>query len=177
MSEIPLLMKDEHRAFADLVLAGHAPATAYNMAGFKAKTPQSRATAASRLLKNVDIAGYIAAVKAKVQERAVEAAFISAVDKRTKYARIFRCNILKIDPSNPDDPNADLIKKVKIKEDIDANGNPRKVTEFEIHDAMTAARDDTKISGDDPEANALQQLADILAKIGQGGGTLPVDRM
>lgn len=177
MNTIPILKDERHRKFCKLVLGGVKPAQAYQRAGYKAKTPQSRAAAASRLLKNVHIAEYLAAVGAEAQAVAAEEALLSTLETRTKYARIFRANILRIDPTNPDDPNADLIKKVKIREDIDANGKPRKLIEFEIHDAMAVARDDNKLRGDDPAANALQELATAFAKIGAGQGTLPSDRM
>lgn len=177
MKTIPVPKKLQHQAFADLVLANHAPAKAYQLAGFKAKTAQSRATNASRLLKNADIAAYIAAVKEKVQEAAAEESLLSTLETRTKYARIFRANILKIDPTNPDDPNADLIKKVKIRENVDAAGNVTKLIEFEIHDAVAVARDDNKLRGDDPAENALQEMAAAFAKIGAAQGTLPTDRM
>jgi phage terminase small subunit len=178
MSEdIPLPKKLQHQAFADLVLAGHAPATAYQMAGFAAKTSQSRATASGRLLKNVDIADYIAAVKAKAQSQMADDAMLTVLERRGKLARIYRANILKIDPTNPDDPNADLLKKVKIREKIDVEGNVTRTTEFEIHDALAAGRDDGKLSGDDPEANAMQQMAEALERIAKTQGTLPDDKM
>jgi phage terminase small subunit len=175
--EIPNFKDKRHQRFADAVLAGHAPAKAYKMAGFTAKTPQSRSAAASRLLKNVIIAKYISEIQKKAQEQAAEVALLSAVEKRTKFARIFRANILQIDPTNKNDPNADLLKKVKIREKVDPEGNVDRVIEFEIHDALAAARDDNKLSGDDPEASALQVMAEAFARLGHQAGTLPVDKM
>lgn len=44
-------------------------------------------------------------------------------------------------------------------------------------DSLKAIAEDNKLSGDDPAANALQEMAEAFAKIGAAQGTLPNDRM
>lgn len=154
MNTIPILKDERHRKFADLVLDGVKPAQAYKRAGYKALTPQSRATAAGRLLKNVDIDRYLTAVR----RHAAEGAVLSLRDKREFLARIVMTPLRKIDPDGKD---GDLIKKYKV-----ITTEAGETEEIEKLDPLKAIELDNKLSGDDPESNAIESLADALAGLG-----------
>jgi hypothetical protein len=163
---IPTPNNPMHLKFADFVLNGDKPAAAYKKAGFAAKSPQSRATAAGRLLKNVDIATYIKAVRAAASVGKV----LSLQAKREYLYRLVTTPLMSIDPRGPD---GDLI--AKYKNTITELGGSEEVVKY---DALKAIDLDNKLSGDDPESAALGSLAEALAHLGGGGGALALeDRM
>jgi len=155
--EIPELKDDRHRKFCAAVLDGNTPAKAYKMAGFNAKTPQSRAAAATRLLKNVNIATYLAAVRREADKGVV----LTLQAKREFLARIVNTPLMSIDPRGKD---GDLIRKYKLTT-TESGG----MEEIEKLDPLKAIDLDNKLSGDDPESNATAGLAAAIAGLGAMG--------
>jgi phage terminase small subunit len=168
MPNIPLPKDPRHQRFADLVLGGMAAAEAHRKAGFKGSTPQSRATSACRMLKNVHIVAYMAAVR---QESALDTV-LSVLEKREFLARIVRTPLMAIDPHDPQRKDGDLIRKYKRTENEESSHE-----EIEKLCPLKALAEDNKLSGDDPEANAAAALAEAFAQIAAKATTLPSDRM
>jgi phage terminase small subunit len=158
--DIPVPKDPRHLKFADYVLNGDPPAKAYGKAGYNAKSPQSRATAAGRLLKNVDIARYMEAVR----QEAAKGKVLTLQDKREFLARIVMTPLMSIDPRGKD---GDLIRKYKMTT-TEAGG----MEEIEKLDPLKAIDLDNKLSGDDPESNATAGLAAAIAGLGAMGGTM-----
>ena len=163
--DIPELKDPRHRKFAELVLNGEKPAKAYQRAGFSAKTPQSRATNAGRLLKNADIAAYMAAVRREVDKGVV----LSVQMKREFCARIVMTPLLSIKPDDPDRKDGDLLKKYKRVVSVRGEDETIVTEEFEKLDPLKAIDLDNKLSGDDPESNATAGLAAAIAGLGALG--------
>lgn len=163
MSEIQTPKDDKHRIFADLVLEGNNPSEAYRRAGYSAKSAQSLATCAKRLLKNVEVATYLTAMR----QRSSLGKVLSLQAKREFLFRIVTTPLMTIDPQGPD---GDLI--VKYKNTVTEAGGTVEIVKY---DALKAIAEDNKLSGDDPESNALGSLAQALA--GLGGGGAVEDRM
>lgn len=161
--ELPVLNDARHQRFADLVLNGQQPAKAYAMAGYSAKTPASRATNSSRLLKNAEIQRYLAAMR----QRAAQGMVLSLQAKREFLCRIVTTPLMGIDPRGKD---GDLI--LKYKNTVTEVGGTEEIVKL---DPLKAIELDNKLSGDDPESNAIGSLASALAGLSAGG---PVeDRM
>lgn len=154
MSEIKPPSDDKHRIFADFVFEGANPSDAYRRAGYNAKSPQSLATCAKRLLKNVEVATYLKAMRAASSAGKV----LSLQTKREFLFRIVTTPLMGIDPRGPD---GDLI--LKYKNTITESGGSEEITKY---DALKAIDLDNRLSGDDPESNALGSLADALAGLG-----------
>lgn len=152
----------QHRKFADAILDGDKPSEAYRKAGFKAKAGSSRATAAKRLLQTQQISTYIRAMQAA----SVTDKVLSLQEKREFYARVVRTPLLKIDPHGE---NGDLI--VKYRNTVTEDGGSEEWVKI---DPLKAIEQDNKLSGDDPDSNAIHGLAEALA--GLGGGVAD-DRM
>jgi phage terminase small subunit len=161
---IPLPKNPKHQRFADLILEGKTGPEAYKQAGFRHVKGGSARTLASRLLKSVDVATYLQAVR----QRAAEGTVLSVLDKREFFARVVRTPLLKIDPHGKD---GDLI--VKYKNTVTDDGGTVEIVKY---DALKAIEQDNKLSGDDPESTALAGLAEALAGLGSGGGQVD-DRM
>ena len=96
-TEIRLPKDPKHRLFADLVLAAYPPAEAYRLAGFSAKSPQSRATNSCRLLKNADIAAYIE----ERQQRLAEQSELDQVTTEKNLVEIWQSKPSEASMDNP----------------------------------------------------------------------------
>ena len=161
--EIPVLNDPRHQRFADLVLNGQQPSKAYSGAGYSAKSPQSVATCAKRLLNNVEVARYLKVMR----QRAAQGMVLSLQAKREFLCRIVTTPLMGIDPRGKD---GDLI--LKYKNTITELGGSEEIVKL---DPLKAIELDNKLSGDDPESNAIGSLASALAGLSAGG---PVeDRM
>ncbi len=158
--ELPMLKDARHQLFADAVLEGINPSEAYRRAGYSAKSAQSLATCAGRLLKNVEVATYLLAVR----QRASKGRVLSLQLKREFLYRIVTTPLMGIDPEGPD---GDLI--VKYKNTVTEAGG---CVEMVKYDALKAIAEDNKLSGDDAESNAVGSLAQALAGLGGGGGVM-----
>jgi hypothetical protein len=169
---LPLPRNPLHQRFADLVLRGMPAPEAYRKAGFKSAPGHSSESAASRMLKNVEVARYIQAVRAEVAARAADDTVGTVLEKRQFLARVWRTPLLSIDPTDPERKNGDLILKYKRIESEDGSA----VEEIVKLDPLKAIAEDNRLAGDDPQANAIKDLAEALAALGGGGG-LPTDRM
>lgn len=167
-TKLPLPKDPRHQRFADLVLGGMSAPEAYRKVGMKVGTAASARTLASRLLKKVDVVAYMAAVR----QEAAKGSVLSLQEIREFHARIVRTPLRAIDPNDPTFKDGDLIVKYRYK----ASGEDV-VEEIVKHCPLKAIAMDLKMSGDDPEANALQQMADAFSNLGAQAGTLPVDRM
>lgn len=155
--DIPVPKDPRHLKFADLVLNGEQPSKAYKMAGYNAKTLQSRSTAAGRLLKNVEVSRYLDAMR----KEACKGKVLTLQAKREFLARVVLTPLLSIDPHGPD---GDLI--VKYKNTVTEEGG---VVDMVKVDPLKAIDLDNKLSGDDPESNATAGLAAAIAGLGALG--------
>lgn len=168
MSEaIPLPKNPVHQRFADLVLGGMPAPEAYRQVGFKPKNPGSASSCAGRLLKNVEVVRYLAAVRG----RAAAGTVATMQQKRELLYRIMFTPIMAIDPHDPERRDGDLIKKYRR-----VTTETGEVETIEKYDAMKAMDLDNKLSGDDPEAKALGDLAGVLARLAPAS-VLPNDKM
>ena len=152
----PLPKEPRHQRFADLVLRGVPLVDAYLEAGFKC----SRATAnanGKKLRKRPDVAAYMQAV----QSKAADESTLSLNEIMRYCARVVRTPITKLDPRNPNDPNADLIKTYTINE-----GEATSSIRVEKHDPFKAIDTHLKLTGNDPEAELNKTLAECLASLG-----------
>lgn len=154
MSEIPIPKDPRHLAFADLILSGEKPSKAYREAGFNAKSAATCATNSGRLLKNADISAYLHAMR----QLGAKAKVLTLQAKREFLFRIVSTPLMSIDPRGPD---GDLI--LKYKNTVTESGGSEEITKY---DALKAIDLDNRLSGDDPESNALGSLADALAGLG-----------
>jgi phage terminase small subunit len=162
---IPLPKEPRHQRFADLVLRGRPLVDAYQEAGFKC----SRATAnanAKKLRKRSDVEAYIHAI----QTTAADDTALSVQEILQYCARVVRTPITKLDPRDPDEKNADLIKSFTIN-DTETGSSFR----LEKHDPFKAIDTHLKLTGFDPEANVMNELANVLANLKHT--PLPEDRM
>jgi phage terminase small subunit len=166
-SPIPLPKDPRHQRFADLVIEGIPAAQAYKEAGFKSKTAQSRATAASRLLKRKDVSAYIRAIQAEAAKGCVA----SVQYKRELLFEIMDTPLMAIDPDDPARKHGRLIRKFKRQSD-----EIRETYEIEKHCPLKAIEIDNKLSGDDPETNSLRDLADAIGRLAPESG-LPTGKM
>lgn len=158
------LPKDpRHQRFADHVLAGCSLTEAYVKAGYKVSRSSAQ-SAGRRLVKQPDVAAYIRSV----QESAKTASILSVHEILQFCARVVRTPITALDPDS--DQHADLIKSYRRSEsELGTN------TSLEKHDPFKAIEIHIKLSGDDPEANALKEIAAAIGHL--GGQVLPDDRM
>ncbi len=170
-THLPLPKDPRHQRFADLRLRGESLREAYRGAGYKLDDRSS--SNAKRLENRLDVQAYMHAVRAAAAGDTV----MSVQEKREFLARIVRVPLIKIDPTNPDDPNADLIKKTKRRV-VEGNEQDPKAwihDELEKYDALRAIDEDNKLAGDDPASKAITDLAAALSSL--GGPPLPQDRM
>lgn len=161
-----------HRKFAEWILKGETPPQAYRKAGYKAKSAHARQVCASRLLLNVGIATYLREVRQAAEAAALEGTVLSVVEKRQFLARIVRTPVMAIDPHDPERRNGDLISSYQRIE-TEAGGHEKIVKLC----PLKAIAEDNRLSGDDPEANAAQAMAEAFAQIAAKTPTLPDDRM
>lgn len=173
---IPLPKDPRHQRFADRILAGDSLVDAYLHAGFKCNR-ESAYTAAKRLSKRADIRAYTQ----WIQTQAATDCVLSVAEKRKFFARIVRTPLTSINPDAKDGKDHDLIKKLvrkfNVQEDASGASYETCTETYEKLDPLKAIDLDNKLSGDDPEANAIKDLALSLASLGAASGTLPEDRM
>lgn len=168
---IPLPKDPRHQRLADLVLAGESLAAAHRKAGFKGKTEASRAACACRMLKSANVAAYVSAVRAEVGAKAAADAVLGLEEKRKFLARIVRTPLARINPEDPEDPNADLVESYRR-----ADTETGSTVAFKKFSALSAIEADNKLCGDgQPDAAAVVDLAKAIATL--AGPVLPTDRM
>jgi len=172
MTDLPLPKEPRHQRFADLRLAGKSLIEAYLGAGYSAKDRRSSSNA-KKIENRADVRAYIAGVR----QRAASGTVLTVEEKRQFLARIVRVPLILIDPTNPQDPNADLIKKTKRKVIEGNEQNPESwvYDELEKYDALRAIDEDNKLAGEDPASKAISELASALSSL--GGPALPDDQM
>jgi hypothetical protein len=161
---IPLPKDPRHQRFADNLLAGMGTGEAYIAAGFRVKK-QVANPAAARLKKSRPVKDYMDAIR---QASAVSTV-LSVIEKREFFARIVRTPITKLSPD--EDKNADLIKSF-ARNESEMGSSLR----LEKLDPLKAIELDNKLSGDDPEANSLRDLADAIGRLAPASG-LPTGKM
>lgn len=162
---IPLPKEPRHQRFADLVLRGRPLVDAYQEAGFKC----SRATAnanAKKLRKRPDVESYIRAI----QTTAADDTTLSVQEILQYCARVVRVPITTLDPRDTEAKNADLIKSFTIN-DTETGSTFR----LEKHCPYKAIDTHLKLTGHDPEANVLSELAHVFANL--KNSPIPEDRM
>lgn len=147
---IPLPDDPRHQRFADLLLRGENNTEAYLQAGYKCKRTSAQAQA-KRLRSRPDVAAYMEAVRRSAAGHSV----LTHQEIREFCARVVRTPITKLDIDTETD--ADLIKSFRHSEsELGSN------TSLEKHDPFKAIEIDMKLSGEDPEANAMTELANAL---------------
>lgn len=175
-SSIPLPKDPKHQRFADLILEGKPAAEAYKESGFKSSTPKSRSAAAARLLKNVSVASYLAAVR----QQAAQGTVASLQYKRELLFQIMDVPLTAINPEDPTRTHHRLIKKLKRRFEVNeaggGDGSTTCIEEIEKLDPLKAIEIDNKLAGDDPEASHLGAIAAAIASLG-GKSPLPQDSM
>lgn len=171
MSAIPLPKDARHQRLADLVMAGTGLAAAHRQAGFKGRTEASRKACASRMLSGANVRAYMDAVRAAAGAAAAAAAVLSLTEKRRFLARIVRVPLARINPEDPNDPNADLVESYR-RSDSEAGSS----VAFKKLSSLSAIEADNKLCGDgQPDAAAVMDLAKAIATL--AGPVLPTDRM
>lgn len=172
-AKIPLPRDPRHQRFADLVLEGKSLVEAYLGAGYRCARAAAKSNA-TKLRKRRDVAAYITAI----QQRAASDSIMNLVEILEFCARVKRVPITKLRPDDPNDENSDLIKKYKIRRSVDSETESEvELVEVEKLDPFKAIDTHLKLSGDDPEANALAALAEELCALGRGNDPLPKDRL
>jgi len=162
---IPLPKDPRHQRLADLhAVHGMSLVDAYLATGFKVSR-RTAASSAHRIMKRPDVIDYLAAIR---QEQAA-GAHLSITEILTFCARVVRTGIGDLDPS-PGSATGDLIK-TNAAPDAELPSSPRieKLCPFKAIDTHP------KLSGEDPQTNALKDLAAALGSL--GGEVLPTDRM
>lgn len=170
--DIPLPKDPRHQRFADLRLRGQSLIDAYQAAGFGTKDRRSSSNA-KKIENRPDVLAYMDAVRREASKGSV----LTVEEKREFLARIVRVPLIAINPADPHDPNADLIKKAKRKTTEGNEQEPEAwiYDEVEKYDALRAIDEDNKLAGDDPASKAITDLAAALSSL--GGSALPEDRM
>lgn len=161
---IPLPKDPRHQRFADNLLQGMNNTEAYIAAGFKV-SPRVAQANAPRLKKTKPVKDYLQAVR----QASATSTVLSVIEKREFFARIVRTPITKL--SLDSDKNSDLIKSYSTNE-TEGSSSLR----LEKLDPLKAIELDNKLSGDDPEANSLRDLAEAIAKLAPTSG-LPTGKM
>lgn len=162
------LPKDpRHQRVADNHLAGMSNTDAYLKAGYTCK-PSSAMHACKRVLKRPDVIAYIAAQR----QASATSTTLSIQEKREFLARIVRTPItdIVIPDSNIGHKNTDLLKSYTKNESEMATS-----TKLDKLDALKAIEIDNKLSGDDPEHNALKEIASALSSL--AAPVIPTDKM
>jgi len=155
MKTPPPLPKDPlHQRFADiLLLETHVTNQAAYLRVYPKARPKSANTMAKRLLKRPDVIAYMTAVRAA----AADDTTLSLLEKRRFLARIVRTPLLSIDPNHPNHKDGDLL--LKYKNTTTELGGTEEIVK---HCPLKAIEIDNKLSGDDPETNSLQAIAEAL---------------
>lgn len=162
----PLPRQVRAQRFADLILSGASQAEAYRAVGFQAKSQAAIATNAHKLANRSDVAAYMEWHR---QASATETS-LTLKEKRDFLARVVRTGIGDLDHS-PQSKTGDLIAAVVINES--EMGSSIRITRL---DPLKAIEIDNKLSGDDPEAEALADLVSAIKNIANPG-PLPTGKL
>lgn len=165
MNDIPLPKDPRHQRLADLhATRGMSLVDAYLEVGFKVSRRVAAANA-HRIMKRPDVVAYLAAIR---QEQAA-AAHLSITEILTFCARVVRTGIGDLDPT-AGSATGDLIKSYAATEgELASSSRIEKLCPFRAIDTHL------KLSGEDPQTNALKDLAAAIGSL--GGEVLPSDRM
>lgn len=153
-----------HQRFADELFGGMGPTDAYIAAGYKC----SRKTATSnakKLRRKPQVAAYIKAL----QTKAAEESNLTINEILRFCARVVRTGIGDLDPS-PGSPTADLIKHHS--ENESETGTSRRIEKLCPFKAIDTH---LKLTGHDPQANSLKEIAAALGAL--AGPVLPTDKL
>jgi phage terminase small subunit len=160
------LPKDpRHQRFADLILAGtHNASAAYIAAGFKVGITTARVNS-GRLLKRPDVIAYMTAIRQAAADESV-----LTISEILKFcARVVRTGIGDLDPS-AESPTGDLIKSHSSNE-----GEMGSSYKVEKHCPFKAIDTHLKLTGNNPEADAIKELAAAIGSL--GGSVLPTGKL
>lgn len=89
-------MNPRQEKFAQLVAGGMAASRAYEKAGYKTKGHASEASA-GKLLRNAEVAAYVAKLRAAAKSKGEEAAFLTINEKREFLRRVVLTPIYSVD--------------------------------------------------------------------------------
>jgi hypothetical protein len=162
MQNIPLPENPIHQRLADLHLAG-TPLTDAALKLGLSKRRSNAAASASRVWKRADVQAYVTAIRAQAAEGAV----LTMREKREFLARVVRVGISALEPGGPND---DLIAEHSTHES--EMGSSVKIKRL---DPLKAIETDNKLSGEDSESLALQEIAAALSSLAPS--VIPQDRM
>jgi hypothetical protein len=152
--EVPPLKNARHHKFATAVLRGMSLGDAYYAAGYRCKDYHTYQLHGSKLRKHKQVAAYIEVA----QRNTADDSMLTLAEKRRFLARIVRTPISAISW----DENADLAKRICD-------------THVEKFDPLKAIELDNKMSGDDPTADAMKQIAQAIGAL--GGSVLPQGKL
>lgn len=172
--DLPLPKDPQHQRFADLRIRGLSLIDAYEQAGYvRPKGKRFSSSNAKRIENRRDVQAYMHAVR----QQAAKGNVLTEQEKREYLARSVRLCLIGVNPTDKNDPGADLIKKVKIRRVIE-DEQEFDVIEFEKVDPLKSIDLDNKLAGvANPEADAMKSLAEELMKLGRGSSPLPQDRL
>jgi len=154
--EIPIPRDPRHQRFADVLLKGSTLVDAYMAAGFQCKRTSALQNA-KRLRKNPEVEAYILAL----QKKAADESLLTIQEKRRFLARVVRVPLAKLDPTNQDDPNGDLIKSHSTNESETSSS-----MRIEKLDPLKAIQLDNELDASSPENTTAQQLVDAIRSLG-----------
>lgn len=161
-----ILPKDpRHQRFADLILAGtHDATAAYIAAGFKVSQKTARANAC-RLLKKPAVVAYMDAIR----QAAAGESILTVREILEFCARVVRTGIGDLDPAS-ESSTGDLIKTHSSNE-----GEMGSSFKIEKHCPFKAIDTHLKLSGHNPEADAIKELSAAIGAL--GGSVLPTGKL
>lgn len=166
-SDLPWPKDPRKQRFADLLLRGGKTITeAYLESGFACSNRAAAGAAGTRLRKHPEVIAYMNAVQASAADESV----LTILEKRKFLARVVRTPITKLDLESDED--ADLIKSYS-----QTTGEMSSSLRLEKLDPLKAIEIDNKLCGDDPEANAVRELAAAVAALGQQSSPLPTGKL
>ena len=160
----PIPRHPRHRKFADCLLKGMGVGEAYMAAGYRCAVRHA-SHAGCRVRDRPDVTAYLKAVQAE----AARDACLTLSEIRRFLARIVRTPITALDPGDP--VNADLIKTCTT-----TGTGERMSLRLEKLDPLKAIEMDLKLAGQDPETDAVRQIAEAIASLG-GMKALPEEKL
>jgi phage terminase small subunit len=133
--------------FCQLIVTGESATDAYALA-YEGCSREAARRNGHRLLTKADIGSEIARLRRKAEEKA-GSAFLSYIEKRTFLARILRCRP-QLEPAD-----SDLWQSVEIRDGM---------TKLRLPDKLAAIDADNDLAGQGSEANAHDQLSEMLRR-------------
>lgn len=150
----PRLLSRKEQKFAALIASGTPQGTAYEMAGYGAKTQGSRRVNGHKLANRPDILQYIQ----KLKEKAWEAEAMGEAETKAYLARVIRTPLEEITPSSP--------LCAEYEETVSPEGHvKRKIKKYSM---MSAIAEQNKMNGcyyGDKQGNTTNPFGSLIALV------------